>query len=100
MSKSAEPPSAYRLLFLDPIGWVTAHVIALLIVASLSRAAILGRPRPDPPSGVDRPSAHPAALGVLLSKTRDLAAARQQLETYRRWRRPSVIATRSKQKRR
>ena len=86
LSKQAESPSPYRLLFVNPIGWVSAHIIALLLIACLSRAAILGRPRPDPPSGVDRPSAHPAALGVLLAKARDPDAAHEELDAYRRWR--------------
>lgn len=99
LSAMREPPSAYRLLFVDPIGWVTAHLIALLIIGALSRAAILGRPRPDPPAEVDRPSAHPEAIGLLLSQTKNRTdASREQLEAYRRWRRPSLASSRSKRR--
>ncbi|HEX8202530.1 MAG TPA: DUF4350 domain-containing protein, partial [Isosphaeraceae bacterium] len=49
-----------------PLNWVMPHLLAFGLVACLSRAEILGRPRPEAPSGADRPVAHAVALGVLL----------------------------------
>ncbi len=56
------------------------------LAACLAVAPRLGRPRPEPASGADRPVAHPEALGALLARTRKASEARSLLETYRRWR--------------
>ncbi|SIO08968.1 hypothetical protein SAMN05444166_2390 [Singulisphaera sp. GP187] len=82
-------PSVFALLKIWPFGWVVAQLLLLGLVACLARAPRLGRPRPDPPSGEDRPVAHPEAIGSLLARIGQAAEARALLETYRRWRFPS-----------
>lgn len=82
-------PSVFALLKVPPFGWVVAQLFALGLAACLARAPRLGRPRPEPPSGEDRPAAHPEALGALLAQTGQAAEARALLAAYRRWRNPS-----------
>ncbi len=91
----AESSSPFRLLGIAPFDWVSAHVMGFLLLLALSAAVRLGRPSPEPPSGVERPSAHPEALGALLAKTGRADFARTLLETYRRWRHPSITSGRS-----
>lgn len=91
----AESSSPFRLLRVAPFDWVSAHVIGFLLLLALSAAVRLGRPSTEPPSGVERPSAHPEALGVLLARTGRADYARTLLETYRRWRHPSTVLGRS-----
>ena len=81
--------SPFHLFQVDPFGWVATHILIFLSLIALVRAVRLGRPRPEPPSGVERPSAHPEALGLLLARTGRADAARFLIETYRRWRHPS-----------
>jgi hypothetical protein len=81
--------SVFKLLLVPPFGWVAAQMLALGLAACLARAPRLGRPRPDPPSGEDRPAAHPEALGILLARTGQAEQAAALLETYRHWRRKS-----------
>ena len=87
--KSMHAPSMFDLLFVDPLGWIGGHLIALGLIGGLAAAVRLGRARGEPPSGADRPVAHAEALGGLLSRTRDMASALAELETYRRWRHPA-----------
>src|SRR5262249_4700427 len=75
-----KPPSATALLWIEPFGLIFAHLGVLALVACLAAASQLGRPKPDPPSGTDRPAAHAEALGDLLAKARDAAAAQAALE--------------------
>ena len=82
----AAPPSVFSLLKVSPVGRVAAQLFALGLVACLARAPRLGRPRPEEPSGADRPVAHPEALGALLARTRQAREARSILDAYRRWR--------------
>jgi hypothetical protein len=82
-------PSVFSLLTIWPFGWVVAQLLVLGLAACLARAPRLGRPRPEPSSGEDRPVAHPEALGSLLARTGQAGDARAILETYRRWRNPS-----------
>ncbi|AGA30507.1 DUF4350 domain-containing protein [Singulisphaera acidiphila] len=82
-------PSVFALLKIWPFGWVVAQLMILGLVACLARAPRLGRPRPEPPSGEDRPVAHPEAIGALLARIGQAGDARALLETYRRWRYPS-----------
>jgi hypothetical protein len=82
-------PTIFSLLKVPPFGWVAAQMLALGLAACLARAPRLGRARPDPPSGEDRPVAHPEALGALLARTGQAADARAILVAYRRWRHPS-----------
>lgn len=84
------PPGMFHLLGIYPFDWIAAHLAVLGLAAALARAVRLGRPRPEPPSGADRPAAHPEALGGLLARTRREDAARELLEAYRRWRHPSA----------
>jgi hypothetical protein len=85
----SRPPSLFAILWVEPFGWIAAHLGAFGLLASLAAAARLGRPRPEPPAGADRPVAHAEALGDLLARTRDLQAARALLDAYRRWRHPT-----------
>ncbi|WP_406701055.1 hypothetical protein V5E97_19910 [Singulisphaera sp. Ch08] len=82
-------PSVFSLLKIRPFGWVVAQLLILGLAACLARAPRLGRPRPEPSSGEDRPVAHPEAIGSLLARTGQVSDARALLETYRRWRYPS-----------
>lgn len=81
--------SPLRLFQVAPFGRVAGHWLAFATILAMARAVRLGRPRPDPPSGVERPSAHPEALGSLLARTGRDDVARALLEAYRRWRHPS-----------
>jgi len=87
-----EPPSSspLHLFQVAPFGWVAAHLAAFGVLFCLALATTLGRPRPAPAAEVDRPSAHPEALGALLARTGRADAARALLEAYRRWRHPSA----------
>jgi hypothetical protein len=87
--------SPYHLLKVPPFGWVVSQLLAFLLLLALSKAVRLGRPRPEPPSGVERPAAHAEALGALLAKTGRADIARFLLESYRRWRHHSHVAGRS-----
>jgi hypothetical protein len=71
---------------LERLRWVAGHWIAFAVLACLAAAVRLGRPRPEPASGLDRPSAHAEALGDLIARTGDRDAARAILARYRRWR--------------
>jgi len=86
LSDVARTPSVFALLKVSPFGMVAAQLFALGLAGCLARAPRLGRPRPDEPSGADRPVAHPEALGALLARTRQARAARTILDAYRRWR--------------
>ena len=76
-------PSVFSLLDIPPFGWLAAQLLALGLAVCLARAPSLGRPRPDPPSGEDRPVAHPEALGALWERTGAADDARSALRTYR-----------------
>ena len=62
-------PRRSGCLQVPPFGWVVGHLAAFGVLLCLSLAATLGRPRPAPSSGTERPSAHPEALGSLLART-------------------------------
>jgi hypothetical protein len=87
--------SPFHLLKVPPFGWLTLHFGVFLGIFAFSLAFRLGRPFPEAPSGVERPSAHPEALGALLAKTRRSDVALFLLESYRRWRHHSPIAGRT-----
>jgi hypothetical protein len=87
--------SQFYLLGVPPFGWIAAHFLVFLFLLAYSFAIRLGRPIPDPSTGIERPSAHPEALGALLAKTGRVDAARFLLESYRKWRQHSPIAGRS-----
>jgi len=97
LAEGDEQPSAspLGLLKVPPFGWVAAHLGAFGLLLCLSLAATLGRPRPGPTGEVERPSAHPEALGALLARTGRADVARGLLETYRRWRHPAQAAGRA-----
>jgi hypothetical protein len=82
--------SPFRLLQVRPFDWISAHMMGFLLLLALAHAVRLGRPLPEPPTGVERPSAHPEALGALLARTGRADAARFLLEAYHRWRHPSL----------
>ena len=81
--------SPLDLIKVRPFGWVMGQLAGFGILFALALAATLGRPRAEPPSEIEHPSAHPEALGALLAKTRRADVALLMLETYRRWRHPS-----------
>ena len=85
----AATPTIWDLLRRIPsLRWVAIQVGLAALLASLARAPRLGRPRPAPPSGADRPAEHALALGALLARAKAAPEARELLENYRRWRFP------------
>jgi hypothetical protein len=85
----AETPTIWDLLRRIPsLRWEAIQVGLAALFASLARAPRLGRPRPAPPSGADRPAEHALALGALLARAQAAPEARELLEKYRRWRYP------------
>jgi hypothetical protein len=85
-----EAPSIWRILErVASIRWVAVQMLVLGLAACLARAPRLGRPRPEPPSGADRPAAHAEALGALLARAGHAGDARAILDAYRRWRYPA-----------
>jgi hypothetical protein len=86
LARAAGPPSVFALMKIWPFGVVAAQLFALGLAACLARAPRLGRPRPEEPSGADRPVAHPEALGAILARARQGREARAILDAYRRWR--------------
>ncbi len=85
----AATPTIWDLLRRIPsLRWVAIHVGLAALLASLARAPRLGRPRPDPPSGADRPAEHALALGALLARAKAAPEARELLDHYQRWRYP------------
>jgi plasmid stabilization system protein ParE len=82
-------PTIWDLLKrLPELRWAAIHLGLAGLIAALARAPRLGRPRPEAPSGVDRPAAHAEALGALLARSGAAAEASEILERYRRWRHP------------
>jgi hypothetical protein len=82
-------PTIWELLKrLPELRWAAIHLGLAGLIAALARAPRLGRPRPEAPSGVDRPAAHAEALGALLARSGAAAEATEILERYRRWRHP------------
>jgi hypothetical protein len=87
LERSAEPATIWGLLWRVPsMMSVSLQAGLAALLAALARAPRLGRPRPDPPSGADRPAEHALALGALLARAKALDAARELLDRYRRWR--------------
>ena len=81
-------PSLWKLLErLPALKWVAVQMAVAALFAALARAPRLGRPRPDPPSGADRPAAHAEALGALLEASRATKESLDLLDRYRVWRR-------------
>ena len=89
LGESEVPPTLIELVArIKTFRWVALHLGLFGLLACLARAPRLGRPSPDAPSDADRPAAHAEAVGALLERSRGAAAARDLLETYRRWRFP------------
>lgn len=87
----AETLSIWALMRHVPsLRWVMIQAGAAALLAALARAPRLGRPRPDPPSGADRPAEHALALGTLLARARAAPEARELLDRYHRWRFPRM----------
>ena len=63
-------PSVFGLLKVPPFGWLAAQLLVLGLAVCLARAPRLGRPRPDPPSGEDRPVVAPRGPGRLVGTHR------------------------------
>ena len=64
-------PTIWELLKrLPELRWAAIHLGLAGLIAALARAPRLGRPRPEAPSGADRPAAHAEALGTLLALRR------------------------------
>jgi hypothetical protein len=84
-------PSLWALLGRLPVlRWVAIQMAVAGVLASLARAPRLGRPRPDPVSGADRPAAHAEALGALLQKIKAAPESRGLLDRYHAWRSPQA----------
>jgi hypothetical protein len=89
LGESHGPEGLLEWLAKDPTSlWVFLQLGLFALIACLARAPILGRPRPDPPSDVDRLAAHAEAIGTLLARGKNADAARDLLARYRRWRFP------------
>jgi hypothetical protein len=71
--------------------WVAIQMALAGVFAALARAPRLGRPRPDPVSGADRPAAHAEAMGALLARGRATSESHKLLEQYRHWRWPQGL---------
>ena len=84
-----ESSSPFALLKTPPFGWIASHFSVFLILLALASAVRLGRVRSEPPTGVERPVAHPEALGRLLAKSGRSDVALLILKNYRRWRHPN-----------
>ena len=87
--------STFHLLTVEPFGWIAAHLAVFGGLLGLAIATTLGRPRPEPLGEIERPSAHPVALGAILARTRQEAVARELITTYRRWRHPAPASPRT-----
>ena len=89
LSGPSPPPSTLRFATAHPQLSLGGHSAWPVWPAGLpGPAPRLGRPRSDPASDSDRPAAHAEALGRLLEKSKSPEAARDLLESYRRWRLP------------
>jgi hypothetical protein len=86
LTERSADSSVFALLRHDPFGWVIGQFSLLALAASLAAAPRLGRARPEPASGADRPVAHPEALGALLARAGHAREAKLTLDAYRRWR--------------
>ena len=93
----AGSPGLWELLARQPIlRWIAAQLGLAGLLAALARAPRLGRPRPDPPSGADRPAAHAVAIGALLARAGAADQALELLDRYRQWRFPQTALLRSR----
>ena len=92
--KAEDSTSIFWLFRKPPFNWISFHLLGFGLLLTLSQAVRLGRARPEPPSGVERPSAHPEALGALLARSGRADAARALLDAYRRWRHPALAGGR------
>lgn len=91
--------SPFHLLFITPFNWITSHLGAFGVLTCLALAATIGRPRREAAvAAVERPSAHPIALGTILARTRQVDVARDLIEAYLRWREPSAATGRNEPK--
>ncbi len=82
-------PTIWDLLGrLASMRYAAIHLGIAGLIAAWARAPRLGRPRPDEPSGADRPAAHAEALGALFARSRASGLAHATLDRYRRWRFP------------
>ncbi len=90
VTSSAESDrTLFALLSVAPFGWIAAHLILFGVIACLARAPRLGPPRDPIETNLERPLAHPEALGSLLSRTGRRSEAESLLDAYRRWRTPN-----------
>jgi hypothetical protein len=89
--ENAEQQTIWTLFVRVPaLRWVAIQLGLAGLCAALARAPRLGRPRPDPASGAERPAAHAEALGALLERAEASAEARDLLERYRLWRHAQI----------
>ncbi len=81
LAEEEATPSLWKLLQRLPVlKWVAGQMAVAAFFAALARAPRLGRPRPDPASGSDRPAAHAEALGALLAAGRSNRESHELLE--------------------
>jgi hypothetical protein len=96
LAAQQEPPTLWELLHrLPKVRWIAIQLGLAGLFAALARAPRLGRARPAPAPGADRPAAHAEAIGALLASTRSTGEARKLLDRYRNWRHPSAGQRRS-----
>src|SRR5262249_58473704 len=83
------PPGLWDLLGRQPIlRWIAIQLGLAGLLAALARAPRLGRPKPEPASGADRPAAHAEAIGALLQRAGAAREAHELLDRYPHWRFP------------
>ncbi len=74
LAGDAEPPTIWSLMRrISSLRWVAIQVGLAALMAALARASRLGRPRPDPPSGANRPAEHAAGLGDVVGASESRA---------------------------
>jgi hypothetical protein len=89
--ENVEEQTIWTLFMRVPaLRWVALQLGLAGLIAALARAPRLGRPRPDPASGAQRPAAHAEALGALLERAGAVAEARDLIERYRLWRHAQI----------
>ena len=88
-AEGAGTTSPFHLLTVTPFNWIGGHLAAFGLLFALALAPTLGRPRPEPSGAIERPSAHPIALGAILARTAQADHAREIMSRYRQWRHPA-----------
>ena len=97
LAGAAAPPSLWDLLKrLPTLRWVAIQLGLAGLLAALARAPRLGRPRPDPASGADRPGGPCRGDRGSARAAGRRPEARELLDRYRHWRHPQAALMRSR----